>query len=761
MDTTIVIALIILVLPLVAFVYQINFGRFAKRQGDWIPTLAVGTALCLSLFLFCNVFCLQNDAGTLEEAVAGMKPVMQEWEWIRAGAGTALEVDIRFGIYVDNLTVIMLVVVTLVSFLVHLYSWGYMHGEKRYNRFFAYLALFTFSMLGLILSSSLIFVYIFWELVGLCSYFLIGFYIEKGSASAAAKKAFVVNRVGDLGFLIGILITFSVVGSTSFPDVFQSIANKSWDGKNMEFSTGGSIALLTLAGLFMFMGPMGKSAQFPFHVWLPDAMEGPTPVSALIHAATMVAAGVYLVGRLFPFFTGPGFFEGNYFDSTVLLVIGLIGAITALLAATIAVAQTDIKKVLAYSTVSQLGFMMIGCGVGSFSFALFHLFTHAFFKACLFLGSGSVIHAVHSQEMSDMGNLRKKMPITFWTFLISTCAIAGVPFLSGFYSKEGILTQALAYAMYHSGKEARLLYMIPFAFGIVAAGLTAFYMFRIIWLTFYGEPKNQKKFDHAHESGATMTFPLVLLSVLAVISAGLIPNLTGGEKPASAKEKAHKGGENHSAVSEFWFINRVNPTTLVENAPRGFHWVNGALVPRPENEKNPLKIHPGNAAEVMHHKHEVAHVPTMMASLFVAGFGILFSWICFLGPLKGKNLLRGPLKSYHKVLTNLYYIDWFFLKTVVFLTYLFGSICALFDKFVIDSLVNFWGWFTVRLSGIAGRFDYHGVDGTVRLTGELTLRAGKKIREMQTGQLQDYIALSIFLVVTLFFFLLIVPQLLG
>jgi NADH-quinone oxidoreductase subunit L len=519
----------------------------------------------------------------------------------------------------------------------------------------------------------------------------------------------------------------------------------------------------------MFLGPMGKSAQFPLHVWLPDAMEGPTPVSALIHAATMVAAGVYLVGRMFPFFTGPAFFQGNFFESPVLLVIALVGSVTALIAATIAVAQTDIKKVLAYSTVSQLGFMMIGCGVGTFEFALFHLFTHAFFKACLFLGSGSVIHAVHSQEMSDMGNLRKKMPITFWTFLISTCAIAGLPFLSGFYSKEGILTQALAFAFYHEGGS--FLYKIPFLFGIVAAGFTAFYMFRIIWLTFYGEARNAEKFDHAHESGKTMTFPLILLAVLAVVSAKC--PFFGGDTPATTvahhTPSAPGKEEKHHAptIHDLWFINRINPHTLVESTPRGFHWVNvqgkEQLVPRPQfYQPDPqLKIHPGPAAEKAHKKHEEAHHPTLYASIGVASFGILLSWIFFLGPLKGKNLVVGPLKFCHKVLVNLYYIDWFYLNTVVFLTYLFANLCALFDKYFIDSVVNFWGWITVKLGNIIGRFDYHAVDGTVRLTGELTLRLGKASQDLQTGRLQDYLALSILLVVFVFFILFIVPAFLG
>jgi NADH-quinone oxidoreductase subunit L len=746
MDTTILISSIILFLPLVAFIVQIHIGRFFKREGDWLPTSAVGIGLLLSLYLFATML------GTHPtEHGAGLKPVMQEWEWIRAGSGLGL-LDIRFGIYVDNLTVVMLVVVTLVSFLVHVYSMGYMHGEERYNRFFAYLGLFTFSMLGLVLSSNLLFVYIFWELVGVCSYLLIGFYIHKDSAAAAAKKAFITNRVGDLGFLIGILITVGVAGSTMFSDVFASVATGMWDNKTIHLTSGLSVSLLTFAGLLMFMGPMGKSAQFPLHVWLPDAMEGPTPVSALIHAATMVAAGVYLVGRMFPFFTGPGFFQGNFFDSPVLLSIALIGGFTAIMAATIAVAQTDIKKVLAYSTVSQLGFMMIGCGVGTFAFALFHLFTHAFFKACLFLGAGSVIHAIHSQEMCDMGGLRKKMPVTYWTFLISTCAIAGVPFLSGFYSKEGILTQALAYAFYHGHSPQWFVYALPFIFGICAAAFTAFYMFRIIWLTFHGHPRDEHKYEHAHESHFAMAMPLVVLSFLAIVSAGILPGILTGK----AKSDAHEAKAAH-AVSEFWFVNYISPAALVESMPAGYEWVGGKLQPRTAKEQNFLKIQESKAVAEMHHCHTQAHLPTLLASIFVASLGIFLSWLCFLGPWHSKNLVRGPLKAYHKVLVNLYYIDWFYLKTVVALTYLASKICGWFDHTVVDFLVNMWGWITVRTSDVAGKVDYYGVDGTVRMTGAVTLKLGQKSVKIQTGRVQDYIALSLMLVVlVLFVFMLLV-----
>ncbi|MBU1949425.1 MAG: NADH-quinone oxidoreductase subunit L, partial [Candidatus Eisenbacteria bacterium] len=329
------------------------------------------------------------------------------WGWIHLN-----DLQVAMGFLVDNLTIVMLMVVTVVSTLVHLYSIGYMHGDERYGRYFGYLGLFTFSMLGIVLCDNLIALYVFWELVGLSSYLLIGFWYEKDSASDAGKKAFLTTRIGDVFMFIGIMIIYSSLGTFNFHEIFNAVAHGAISGTR-----------LTVAGMFLFGGAVGKSAQFPLHVWLPDAMEGPTPVSALIHAATMVAAGVYMVGRLFPMLT-----------PDALLLVAYIGLVTAMLGATVAIVQTDIKKALAYSTISQLGYMIAALGVGGMVAGLFHLMTHAYFKSLLFLGSGSVIHALHTQEMPEMGGLRKKMPITFWTFLIATIAISGIPPFSGFFS---------------------------------------------------------------------------------------------------------------------------------------------------------------------------------------------------------------------------------------------------------------------------------------------------------------------------------------
>jgi NADH-quinone oxidoreductase subunit L len=413
--------------------------------------------------------------------------------------------QIKMGILLDPISVMMLVVITTVSFMVHIYSLGYMHGEKGFQRFYAFLSLFTFSMLGLVIATNIFQMYIFWELVGVSSFLLIGFYYQKPSAVAASKKAFIVTRFADLGFLIGILIlsvtaqTFDFAVLTN-PDgaVFANSAGMSFMG----------MSALTWAMLLIFMGGAGKSAMFPLHIWLPDAMEGPTPVSALIHAATMVVAGVYLVARMFPVihFQAPDAQE----------VIAYVGGFTSLFAAVIAITQYDIKRVLAFSTLSQLGYMMLSLGVSGYGgeeglgymASMFHLFTHAMFKALLFLGAGSIIHAVHSNYMYEMGGLRKYLPITHITFLIACLTIAGVPPLSGFFSKDEILVAAL-----HHNK---LLFAVEF----IVAGLTAFYMFRLYFNVFWGKDRH---YHHTpHESPLTMTIPLMFLAV-ASIFAGFIP----------------------------------------------------------------------------------------------------------------------------------------------------------------------------------------------------------------------------------------------
>ncbi|MFZ0826742.1 MAG: NADH-quinone oxidoreductase subunit L [Verrucomicrobiia bacterium] len=405
--------------------------------------------------------------------------------WLSIG-----NLNVDFGLKLDRLSLMMMLIVTGVGGAIHIYSFGYMHADRSMARFFACLSLFTFSMLGIVLANNFIELFIFWELVGVSSYLLIGFWFEKPSAADAAKKAFFTNRLGDFGFLMGILVVWTALGSLNFSTLQQILSANP--------AALGTIA--SIAGLLIFCGAMGKSAQFPLHVWLPDAMEGPTPVSALIHAATMVAAGVYMLCRIL-----------FLLDPAALQVIAYIGGFTALLAALIAVQQNDIKRILAYSTLSQLGYMVMAVGLGGPTPAMFHLTTHAFFKALLFLGAGSVIHALHEeQDIWKMGGLCKKMGITFWTFLIGTLALSGVPPFSGFYSKDSILAQALEQKNY-----------VLFILGAAVAGLTAFYMFRLFYVALVGKPRTEAA-GHAHESPAVMTWPLIVLAVLAVVG-GVLP----------------------------------------------------------------------------------------------------------------------------------------------------------------------------------------------------------------------------------------------
>jgi NADH-quinone oxidoreductase subunit L len=410
----------------------------------------------------------------------GLDPEKLNLNWLSVGG---LQVD--FGLKLDTLSLMMLLIVTGVGGAIHIYSFGYMHADRGMARFFAFMSLFTFSMLGIVLANNFLMMFIFWELVGVSSYLLIGFWFEKPSAADAAKKAFLCNRLGDFGFLIGILMVWGLLGSLNFASLQSALAaNPALLGTSA-----------TLAGLLIFCGAVGKSAQFPLHVWLPDAMEGPTPVSALIHAATMVAAGVYMLCRTIFLFT-----------PDALHVIAYIGGFTALLAALIAVQQNDIKRILAYSTLSQLGYMVMAVGLSGPTPAMFHLTTHAFFKALLFLGAGSVIHALSGeQDIWKMGGLKKKMPVTFWTFIIGTLALSGVPPFSGFYSKDTILAQALGQGNY-----------LLFGVAVFVAVLTTFYMFRLFFVAFLGEARTEKA-RHSHESPAVMTWPLIVLGVFALI----------------------------------------------------------------------------------------------------------------------------------------------------------------------------------------------------------------------------------------------------
>jgi NADH-quinone oxidoreductase subunit L len=493
--------------PLIGVVINGLFGKSIKNEKI---IGGIGSALVLGSFLVSCGILFQLLSLPSEERLYELNL----FTWIQSGNFKA---DIGF--LIDPLSALMIMVVTGVGFLIHLYSVGYMHGEEGFYRYFAYLNLFTFSMLLLVLGNNLLLMFVGWEGVGLCSYLLIGYYFHKKSAGDAGKKAFVMNRVGDFGFLLGLFLLFWFLGQT----------HNVWTINFVELGkashllpVGGVVTVITLC---FFLGATGKSAQIPLYTWLPDAMEGPTPVSALIHAATMVTAGVYMIARMnFLFIKAP----------ETMLVIACIGAATAIFAATIGTAQNDIKRVLAYSTVSQLGFMFLAMGVGAFAAGVFHLMTHAFFKACLFLGSGSVIHSMHhalhhahshddAQDMRNMGGLKSKMPITFVTFLVSTIAIAGIPGFSGFFSKDEILWQAFANP-YHGSVN-----YILWGTGAVAAGFTAFYMFRLVFMTFYGECRiTPKAKDHLHESPFVITLPLMVLGTLAVVGGYVgVPKLIG------------------------------------------------------------------------------------------------------------------------------------------------------------------------------------------------------------------------------------------
>ncbi len=489
-------AFLIPLLPLLAFVVTIFFGR--RLRGNSAAAPAITAAAMSAGISFAMLFYVISGRG-----------VDVSYPWFATG-----NYLISLGATVDPLGALMLVVVSVVGLLVEIYSVGYMHGDVRFSRYFAYISLFIFSMYGLVLSNSFFLLFIFWELVGICSYLLIGFWFEKKSAADAGKKAFITNRIGDFGFLIGVLMLASAAGTFQFKEVFHA-------AQNGQFAP----AFLTIATIFLFGGAVGKSAQFPLHVWLPDAMEGPTPVSALIHAATMVAAGVYMVARCFPLFSA---------SPQASLVVATIGGITAIMAATIACTQFDIKRVLAYSTLSQLGYMMLGLGSGGYVAGMFHLMTHAFFKALLFLGAGSVIHAMHEQDIRQMGGLSKYMKVTSLTFLVACLAIAGVPPFSGFWSKDEILV-----AVKQSGNTT--LYVLA----VVGAALTAFYMFRLYFVVFAGAEKKK-----AHESPAVMSVPLAVLGVLSVcagwvglpwMKTGIVSFLTGPRTHEAGAHAAHHG----------------------------------------------------------------------------------------------------------------------------------------------------------------------------------------------------------------------------
>ncbi len=669
-------------LPVIGFLILLLAGERLPRKGDWLATGIMGVVAAISAMVFARV-CGEASpfAGAGTRATAG---------WFNAAPGRPVGV----GILVDNLTATMLLMVSTVSFLVHLFSTGYMHGDARYQRFFAVLQLFTAAMLGLVISDNLLTLYVCWEMMGLCSYLLIGHYFEKKSAANASLKAFMTTRVGDVLMFVGIMILYAQVGSLRFADIFAAVA----DGT----LTGGWQAA---AGLLLFGGAMGKSAQFPLHVWLPDAMEGPTPVSALIHAATMVAAGVFLMARSYPLLTSETF-----------LAMAYIGGFTAIFAATIGVVMDDIKKVLAYSTISQLGYMMLGLGVGGFvvtgyTAGIYHLTAHAFFKACLFLGSGSVIHAVHTQNMSEMGALRRKMPVTFVTFLVATLALTGLPPFSGFFTKDSIIASAIEFA---TANHAHILLPV---FAIAAACLTSFYMFRLIFLTFFGEARDAHRHDHAHESGWAMALPLVVLACLSVWPVG--------------------GGHGN------WFWSR-NPVPLraevaerygPPSKPAAAHAARHA--PTAGHAALTTDAHGGHEAhgEAAAKAHDLAVTASLCA--FMLGFGLaVLTYVRRV--ISAENAAR-RFAFLHRLLLNKYYVDEFYQVAVIRPLMALCGVGGFLDKWVVDGLVNLTGLATRGIAWVTGLFDRVVVDGVVNGVADSATRAGGLLGRLQTGRVGNYL----------------------
>ncbi|MGE5796973.1 MAG: NADH-quinone oxidoreductase subunit L [Ignavibacteria bacterium] len=695
-STLIKIAVIILFLPLLGAVVTLFSGKRIKSA------YIFENAILVLMFILSVLLCYFKLNGYLT------KDITAEFDWIKyTNVPIIGSLDIQLGILLDNISVIMITTVALISMLVHIFSIAYMKGDIRYNRYFAYLGLFTFSMSGIVFTHNFLMMYIFWELVGLSSYLLIGFWFEKKSASDAAKKAFIVNRIGDIGMFAGILIIFYTYHTFSFDKIFAQISQGV-----LPFNSG---FWLTVTGILIFCGAVGKSAQFPLHVWLPDAMEGPTPVSALIHAATMVAAGVYFVTRVFTILTGDA-----------LLVIAVIGMLSAFIPATIALTQNDIKKVLAYSTVSQLGYMIMALGVGAYTFAFFHLITHAFFKACLFLGSGSVIHAMHhEQDIQNMGGLRKKMPLTYATFLIASLALSGIPLTSGFLSKDGILAGSFAFASITGH------WLFP-TVGFLVAMMTAFYMFRLIILTFHGQPKNKEKYEHAKESSFAMAMPLVFLSALSIFI-WYTPN------PFNADQG--------------WFLSKwikVPEISVPEDSRYSFMKTPEANVEAGKVEVYKQEvIYSDTYTEAVHH----AHTPAMLLSLFVALSGIFTAFLLYQWKKINPDKISSAIKPLYKLSYNKWYFDEIYDKVFVAGTLAFSRFLAWFDLKVIDGIVDGSAAVTKLFSKGSGLFDTYVVDGFVNLSAYLSGVIGIGFRKLQTGKIQTYIVLVIFsLVILLFLF---------
>jgi NADH-quinone oxidoreductase subunit L len=630
--------------------------KLDKKLVSLIACSSVGLAFIVSLAAIIQLFAIRGEEIFVKDL----------FTWLSSGAlplagGGLASFKVPCGLQLDPLSAVMLLVVTGVGFLIHVYSTGYMWDDSGYYRFFSYLNLFMFAMLTLVLANNFVLMFVGWEGVGLCSYLLIGFYFDKKSAGDAGKKAFIVNRIGDAGFILGMMLIFVHFGSLTFEEVFASAAKLPAEGPPFLF----------WATICLFIGAIGKSAQIPLYVWLPDAMEGPTPVSALIHAATMVTAGVYMVARCNALFSRA---------PETMAIVALVGAVTAVFAATIGLTQNDIKRVLAYSTVSQIGYMMAALGVGSFVGGIFHLMTHAFFKALLFLGSGSVIMAMHhEQDMRKMGGLRKYLPWTYWTMLIGTLTIAGVPGLAGFFSKDEILWRA-----WSNGHPVVWLLLW------LGAGMTAFYMFRLIFMTFWGKERmDEHTKHHIHESPKRVVIPLAVLAALSVVGGYVgMPGWTG-------------------------ISNRFE--RFLEPVLR---------VPEPVHE---AAVH-ASGVEFMF----------TCLSVLIAGIGIFVAYRFYVVNPEIPDRIANRFQGLYTLLNRKYYVDELYDALFVNRAKNLGTACFFVDSKFVDGAVNGTAATTRGTATVSRIFDKYVVDGLVNLVGWINMALNRIATALQTGLVQRY-----------------------
>jgi NADH-quinone oxidoreductase subunit L len=636
--------------------------KLNKKLVSTIALASVGIAFVLSALMVYELFAVQcHELFSIDL-----------FTWFRGGAlptagGGMANFEAPFGFQLDPLSSVMILVVTGVGFLIHIYSTGYMWDDSGYYRFFSYLNLFMFAMLTLVLANNYVLMFVGWEGVGLCSYLLIGFYFDKKSAGDAGKKAFVVNRIGDAGFILGMMLVFTHFGSLRFEEVFNKAAS-------LPIQQGHDY--LFWATLCFFIGACGKSAQIPLYVWLPDAMEGPTPVSALIHAATMVTAGVYMICRSNALYSRA---------PEAMMLVASIGALTAIFAATIGFAQTDIKRVLAYSTVSQLGYMFAALGVGAFVGGIFHLMTHAFFKALLFLGSGSVIMAMHhEQDMMKMGGLRKHLPWTYRTMLIGTIAISGVPPLAGFFSKDEILWRA-----YSNGHFWIWLFLW------LGAGMTAFYMFRLLFLTFWGQERmDDHTKHHIKESPKNVIYPLAALAVLSVIGGFVgFPGWTG-------------------------------------------------LSNKFEHFLEPVLRAPKKVEAVAHYA--ILEPFFTVLSVAISLLGIFMAYRFYVVRPGTADRVTEKIKGFYNLVYHKYYVDELYDATIVNRVKGLGVACFFLDSKLVDGLVNLTASFTRGIASLSRLFDTHIVDGLVNLVGHINIMLNRRFTSFQTGLVQRYALATVF-----------------